>query len=382
MFHKKTVKKQTQIKLSESRENYRLLVEHIPVGIIIRSEKKVEFINIREARNYSNFKMQIPIRDYESLKGYVNHIINGEKDVLWPGKPLYFCKTSGTTSGEKYIPISKKSMPNHITAARDAILSYVAETKNTSIVNGKMIFLQGSPKLTKTGDILTGRLSGIVAHHIPVYLTKVYNWMAVALLLTGLVAYFTAQSEMMIQAIFGNRILFFGLIIGELALVGYISARIHKLSSYNATLLFLAYTVLNGLTMAVIFLAYTSASIASTFMITAGTFGIMSIYGYFTKSDLTKIGNLAFMALIGIIIASVVNMFMQSEMMSWVISYLGVAIFIGLTAYDTQKLKRIAINGFENEESMEKNAILGALTLYLDFINLFLFLLRIFGDRK
>ncbi len=221
-----------------------------------------------------------------------------------------------------------------------------------------------------------------LTQNISVYFTKVYNWMAVALLLTGVVAYFTAQSEMMIQAIFGNRILFFGLIIGELALVGYISARINKLSSYNATLLFLAYTILNGLTMAVIFMAYTSESISSTFIITAGTFGAMSLYGYSTKSDLTKLGNLAFMALIGIIIASVVNMFMKSEMMSWIISYLGVAIFIGLTAYDTQKLKRIAMNGFENEETMEKSAILGALTLYLDFINLFLFLLRILGDRK
>ena len=142
---------------------------------LIERAKKTKFgreHNFSEIRNYSNFKMQIPIRDYEGLKGYVNLIIDGEKDILWPGKPLYFCKTSGTTSGEKYIPISKESMPNHITAARDAILSYVAETKNTSIVNGKMIFLQGSPELTKTGDILTGRLSGIVAHHVPAYLTK------------------------------------------------------------------------------------------------------------------------------------------------------------------------------------------------------------------
>ena len=129
-------------------------------------------------------------------------------------------------------------------------------------------------------------------------------------------------------------------------------------------------------------MAYTTASITSTFIITAGTFGAMSVYGYFTKSDLTKIGNLAFMALIGIIIASVVNFFMKSEMMNWIITYLGVAIFVALTAYDTQKLKRMAIQGFENEENMEKGAILGALTLYLDFINLFLFLLRIFGDRK
>ncbi|MCK4561731.1 MAG: Bax inhibitor-1/YccA family protein [Flavobacteriaceae bacterium] len=217
---------------------------------------------------------------------------------------------------------------------------------------------------------------------ISVYLTKVYNWMAVALLVTGLVAYYTAGSEIMIQTIVGNRILFFGLIIGEIFLVGYISKRIHKMSSYNATLLFLLYAVLNGLTFAVIFLVYTSESISSTFLITAGTFGAMSAYGYFTKQDLTKIGNLAFMALIGIIIASIVNFFMQSTMMHWIITYLGVAIFVALTAYDTQKLKRIAENGFANEEDMEKSAILGALTLYLDFINLFLFLLRIFGSRK
>ena len=121
---------------------------------------------------YSDFKKQIPIRNYEDIKDYLEQIMEGGKDVLWPGKPIYFCKTSGTTSGSKYIPITRDSMPHHITAARDAILSYIAETKNTSIVNGKMIFLQGSPELSKTGDILTGRLSGIVAHHIPVYLTK------------------------------------------------------------------------------------------------------------------------------------------------------------------------------------------------------------------
>ena len=125
-----------------------------------------------EISNYSDWKRNVPIRDYEELKIYIQEIIDGKKDVLWPGRPLYFCKTSGTTSGTKYIPISIESMPHHITAARDAILSYIAETRNTSIVNGKMIFLQGSPELSKTGDILTGRLSGIVAHHIPSYLTK------------------------------------------------------------------------------------------------------------------------------------------------------------------------------------------------------------------
>jgi len=128
--------------------------------------------NFSTITTYSDFKKQIPIRNYEDIKSYIEQIMAGKENVLWPRKPIYFCKTSGTTSGAKYIPITKESMPNQITAARDAILSYIAETKNTSIVNGKMIFLQGSPELYKIGNILTGRLSGIVAHHIPVYLTK------------------------------------------------------------------------------------------------------------------------------------------------------------------------------------------------------------------
>jgi len=217
---------------------------------------------------------------------------------------------------------------------------------------------------------------------ISVYLARVYNWMAIALLLTGAVAYYVAGSESLMQAIVGNRILFFGLIIGELFLVGYISRMVHKISASTATMLFVLYAVLNGLTLSFIFLIYTSTSIASTFLITAGTFGAMSVYGYFTKKDLTKMGNLAMMALIGIILASIVNIFMHSEMMHWIITYLGVAVFVGLTAYDTQKLKAIASNGFDNGENLEKSAILGALTLYLDFINLFIFLLRIFGARK
>ena len=122
--------------------------------------------------NYIDFKNSVPVRDYEKIKSYIQQIIDGKESVTWPGRPIYFCKTSGTTSGTKYIPISKESMPNYIIAARDAILSYIAESGNTSIFNGKMIFLQGSPKLTKTGNILTGRLSGIVAHHVPAYLNK------------------------------------------------------------------------------------------------------------------------------------------------------------------------------------------------------------------
>ncbi|MGI9531175.1 Bax inhibitor-1/YccA family protein [Lutimonas sp.] len=215
-----------------------------------------------------------------------------------------------------------------------------------------------------------------------VFITKVYNWMALALFVTGIVAYLTATTPAMMNAIIGSKILFFGLIIGELLLVIYLTRSINKLSRNAAIGAFLLYSVLNGLTMSVIFLAYTSSSIATTFYITAGTFAAMSFYGYTTKRDLTSIGNMAFMALIGIIIASVVNMFLQNEMMYWIISYLGVAIFVGLVAYDTQKLKEIGSRGFVNEDNMEKTSIMGALSLYLDFVNLFLFLLRIFGDRR
>ena len=168
-FARQIIKKNSKWKKNAVKVQNRLLLS------LINQAKNTKFgkdHNFSEISNYSNWKKNIPIRDYEELKIYVQQIIEGEKDVLWPGKPLYFCKTSGTTSGTKYIPISKESMPHHITAARDAILNYIAETKNTSIVNGKMIFLQGSPELSKTGGILTGRLSGIVAHHTPSYLKK------------------------------------------------------------------------------------------------------------------------------------------------------------------------------------------------------------------
>ena len=140
---------------------------------LLKTAKNTKFgfdHNFAEIKNYDDFKKNVPIRDYEDLSSYIENIKKGEANILWPGKPIYFCKTSGTTSGTKYIPITKESMPCHLNSARDAILSYIVETKNTRILNGKMIFLQGSPELTKTGDILTGRLSGIVAHHIPSYL--------------------------------------------------------------------------------------------------------------------------------------------------------------------------------------------------------------------
>ena len=168
-FARQIVKKNSKWKKNAVKVQNRLLLS------LISQAKNTKFgkdHNFSEISNYSDWKKNIPVRDYEDLKIYVQEIIEGKKDVLWPGRPLYFCKTSGTTSGTKYIPISTESMPHHITAARDAILSYIAETKNTSIVNGKMIFLQGSPELSKTGDILTGRLSGIVAHHTPSYLKK------------------------------------------------------------------------------------------------------------------------------------------------------------------------------------------------------------------
>ena len=231
--------------------------------------------------------------------------------------------------------------------------------------------------------VTTHQQQGIgVKNNITIYLTRVYNWMALALFITGLVAYYAATSEQIKNLIFTSKFIFYGLIIGELLLVVYLSRAIQKISQNTAIMVFLLYAMLNGLTMSVIFMIYTTSSIASTFYITAGTFGVMSLYGYYTKNDLTKIGNLAMMGLIGIIIASIVNMFFQNDMMGWIITYLGVAIFVGLTAYDTQKLKEIGANGFKNGESMEKIAIMGALTLYLDFINLFLFLLRIFGDRR
>ena len=214
------------------------------------------------------------------------------------------------------------------------------------------------------------------------FITKVYNWMALALFITGLVSYFVASSPAMLNIIVGSKLVFYGILIAELLLVIYLTRSIQKLSQNMVVAGFLIYAVLNGLTMSIIFLVYTSNSIATTFYVTAGTFGAMSLYGYYTKKDLTSLGNMAMMALIGIIIASIVNMFLQNDMMYWIITYLGVAVFVALTAYDTQKLKELGSKGFVNDERMEKTSILGALTLYLDFINMFLFLLRIFGNRN
>ena len=206
--------------------------------------------------------------------------------------------------------------------------------------------------------------------------------MSGGLAITGLIAMWVASTPELILSTISNQILFFGLLIGEVLLVGYLISMINKLSAQTAGIIFTGYAALNGLTLAVVFIVYTSASIATTFFVTAGTFAIMSIYGYYTKKDLTSWGNLLFMALIGVIIASVVNFFMQSEMLYWLITYAGVFVFVGLTAYDTQKIKRMAVASEVGSEQEAKGAIVGALMLYLDFINLFLLLLRLLGDRK
>jgi len=214
------------------------------------------------------------------------------------------------------------------------------------------------------------------------FLSRVYNWMGLGLTTTAVVSLMTASSPSLLNLIFGNQFVFFGLIIAQLGLVMALSAAIGRMQATTATLTFFVYSALNGLTLSAIFLAYTSASIASTFFVTAGTFGVMSVYGYATKRDLTSWGSFLFMGLIGVILASVVNIFLKSEVIYWVITYAGVIVFVGLTAYDTQQLKAMALQGFGDEETERKGAVIGALRLYLDFVNLFLMLLNIFGRRR
>ena len=216
----------------------------------------------------------------------------------------------------------------------------------------------------------------------PVLMRKVYVWMTLALVITGFTAYGVATSPGVLQLIFGNQILFWGMIIAELALVIGVSAAINRLSLTTATLMFILYSVINGALFSSILLIYTASSIATVFFITAGTFGVMALIGYTTKTDLTSIGKYLFMALIGLIIATLVNMFIKSEGFTYILSYIGVLIFVGLTAYDSQKIKQMLLQAPDAGEGAQKLALLGALTLYLDFINLFIYLLRIFGRRE
>ncbi|MBI9089267.1 MAG: Bax inhibitor-1/YccA family protein [Desulfobacterium sp.] len=216
------------------------------------------------------------------------------------------------------------------------------------------------------------------------FIRSVYNWMAIGLGLTAFTAFYVSNSQALLQIIFGNRMVFFGLIIGELGLVFYLSARVQKIQASTATALFVLYSVLNGATLSAVFLAYTSASIASTFFVCALTFSACSVYGMVTKRDLTSMGGFMMMGLIGIIIATVVNMFLRSPAMTMLISYVGVVVFVGLTAYDTQKLKTMAMTQPDNASGamVRKGAIMGALTLYLDFINMFIMMLHIFGVSR
>ncbi len=215
-----------------------------------------------------------------------------------------------------------------------------------------------------------------------IFLAKVFNWMALGLGLTGVIAWFTASSGLATQLAQGP--FFMILLFAELGLVFYLSARIEKIEPATATGLFLGYAALNGLTLSMIFLMYTQSSIAATFFITAGMFGAMAVYGLVTKRDLSGMGSFLFMGLIGIIIASVVNIFLKSSSLYWAISLIGVFVFVGLTAYDVQKIKKIGEEGImeQGEGAIKKGAIMGALALYLDFINLFLMLLRFFGGSR
>ena len=214
-------------------------------------------------------------------------------------------------------------------------------------------------------------------------LRSVYNWMMVGLFLSGLTAYFAANNSAVQQMIFGNSFAIWFLFLGELALVFVISGGMKSMSSSTAGILFVLFAVINGLTISSIFIVYTMQSISTTFFITALTFGATSFYGYVTKTDLTSIGKYLFMALIGIIIATLVNFFVHSSTLNWIVSYIGIIIFVGLTAYDTQKIKNIGEKMLDREtEQFKRVAIIGALALYLDFINLFLILLRFTGGGR
>ena len=223
---------------------------------------------------------------------------------------------------------------------------------------------------------------GYVSLAFPALMRKVYVWMALALAITGVTAYGVANSPNIMVAIFSNRLLFWGLIIAELALVFIVSGMINRLSLTTATLLFTLYSVLNGVVLSSIFVVYSGTSIAKVFFITAGTFLAMAVYGYTTKRDLSSVGKLMFMGLIGLIIASIVNLFIKSSGLDLILSYIGVIVFVGLTAWDTQKIKQMLATQEDINEGAQKIALVGALSLYLDFVNLFLYLLRIFGGSR
>ncbi len=214
------------------------------------------------------------------------------------------------------------------------------------------------------------------------FIMRVYGWMVLGLVITAGVAWFTSNVPAVQEALFTNLPLFFGLLIAELVLVVVLSAAVNRISPVVATLLFAGYAALNGVTLSFLMLVYTGTSVVLTFGVTACTFGIMTLFGYTTQRDLTKLGSLLIMALLGLVIASVANLFFASTTLYWIVTYVGILIFIGLVAYDTQKLKRMSLGLGEDGQLAQKASIIGALQLYLDFVNLFLLLLRLLGKRR
>ena len=221
-----------------------------------------------------------------------------------------------------------------------------------------------------------------MAEAFPVLMRKVYVWMTLALVITGMTAYGVASSPGILQMMFSNTAVFWVLVIAEIALVVGVSAAINRLSLATATLMFIIYSVINGALLSPIFLVYSASSISTVFFISVGTFASLAVVGYTTKTDLSSMGKYLLMALIGMIIATIVNVFIKSEGMTLILSYIGVLVFVGLTAYDSQKIKQMLLQAPDASEASQKLALLGALSLYLDFINLFIYLLRIFGKRN
>lgn len=252
--------------------------------------------------------------------------------------------------------------------------------ENNSLTNINKIVV-----MDNTNNLSNANIRSEVVNEVAVssVLKNVYLWMCSALVVSGLASMVVASSPQLVELIFSSKYSFWVVLLAQVGLVMLITSLIDSLSFVVATLLFIMYSVLTGAILSSVAMLYTADSLMSVFFITAGTFAAVSIFGYTTKRDLSSWGSIFVMALFGLIIASVVNFFMESEMLYWIISYAGVLIFVGLTAYDTQKIKQMTYKyGNEEGETLNKVALLGALTLYLDFINLFLYLLRIFGRRK
>jgi uncharacterized protein len=220
----------------------------------------------------------------------------------------------------------------------------------------------------------------LTAERVGAFLRSVYGWMCAGLAITALVAVFVASSPSLVQAIATSRLAFWGLLIAQLGIVFVLSARVDRLAPATAALLFIAYSALTGVTISFVLLAFTGQSVATTFLVCAGMFGAMALYGTFTSRSLAGFGQFLFMGLIGVVLASIVGMFWHNDGLQFVISFIGVIVFTGLAAYDAQRLKAMALAMPAGQTG--SYAVVGALSLYLDFINLFLFLLRFLGSRR